>query len=938
MAFIPGQYFSPLKTRLLRLGRFFLVLPFFWGPATGRAQDQALKAADHYELTEQWDESPDPPLPDQSKPSPSSTTLYPDSLTVDSSGNVYLASGGQKGTFLRKFTPQGKCVLTWTLEKGSCGCITAYRMATDPAGNLYVGDSCCNRILVYSPEGKVINQIGGPGSPKTFNFIAGMAVEDSGNIFESDSNQIHEFSPDGKKLLEFGKEGSWDGEFKTPGNMALDGKGHLYVADNWNGRIEKFSTKGDFQASLGEWGPEPRRAKFPGFLRVGPNGDLFAAGKEVQWFDPQGQWVKSLPIGGAGFEPGRGPAGEALDAQGNLFLVYPEYPKVLKFTPTQGPAKVPPPVAALPGQNPWPLVFKMSGKEIAPVQNPMALALDPQGSVDVLDQGYEIKNRSQDYHQSRLIQFSPDLVPLRELCANFSPGTRGNLESPAGMALDPQNRIYIADTQHHRVQVFDQDGLLQALWGTKGSQKDSDWLPTGIAVDGQGHVFVTDISDDEVQKFTPEGKFLGKWGGPGKGAGKFRNPYGIAVDPKGRIYVADTGNDRVQVFNEGGKLLDTWKGGKGHRFRGPQAVAVGPDGRIWVGDTGNQRLEVFSPKGKWESGRALSGNPAGLAPDAAGNLYWADSAGHLVEKLGPKGEAQVFGKDMENGNIDRIAGVYMGGDGNLLLTSNGKAFRYGLDGKFLGSWQSEDPKKVPDYSGVRLFGLFLPRPSGEIWILQGRYNRLNLLKYSNDGKLLGTLLGGTVDQPVDGGVTIGEAPWIHSLPPDYATFDSRGDLFVADIRNYRVLKFDSQLHLLKAWGRQGNRDGDFQWINGMVMDSHDRLYVLESETGRVQVFDTDGHLTGHWTARLDNPNPALQYSFRGLFLDPAGDLLLPVMDAKGDEVYCYTTGGEYLTRLSLGILLHSFDWDKQGNMYYTPQTANNEIHLVPASAFKPTPK
>jgi DNA-binding beta-propeller fold protein YncE len=73
--------------------------------------------------------------------------------------------------------------------------------------------------------------------------------------------------------------------------------------------------------------------------------------------------------------------------------------------------------------------------------------------------------------------------------------------------------------------------------------------PAGIGIDKDGNVYVAEIGNDRVQVFDKDGNPLTMWGKKGSGTGEFGNLHGLIVDKQtGWIYVADTANNRVQVF------------------------------------------------------------------------------------------------------------------------------------------------------------------------------------------------------------------------------------------------------------------------------------------------------------------------------------------------------------------------------------------------------
>jgi uncharacterized repeat protein (TIGR01451 family) len=101
---------------------------------------------------------------------------------------------------------------------------------------------------------------------------------------------------------------------------------------------------------------------------------------------------------------------------------------------------------------------------------------------------------------------------------------------------------------NHRIVKFDSFGNFQATWGSEGSSDGKFRFPAGIAVDGDGSVYVADTENHRIQKFDSAGKLLTKFGTGGIGNGLFDRPIGIDIDELGNIYVADRNNRKVHKF------------------------------------------------------------------------------------------------------------------------------------------------------------------------------------------------------------------------------------------------------------------------------------------------------------------------------------------------------------------------------------------------------
>jgi sugar lactone lactonase YvrE len=123
----------------------------------------------------------------------------------------------------------------------------------DSKGRLYTTEGTPGRIQQFSPEGKPLLFWGDKGQPpggfgalqtgyakNTFGPI-GILVDRHDRVWVSSLNdRVQAFTPEGKFLLGIGGTGQGPGQFVRPHGMALDSKGHLYVADAGNQRIQKF--------------------------------------------------------------------------------------------------------------------------------------------------------------------------------------------------------------------------------------------------------------------------------------------------------------------------------------------------------------------------------------------------------------------------------------------------------------------------------------------------------------------------------------------------------------------------------------------------------------------------------------------------------------------------------------------------------------------------
>jgi serine/threonine protein kinase/sugar lactone lactonase YvrE len=125
----------------------------------------------------------------------------------------------------------------------------------------------------------------------------------------------------------------------------------------------------------------------------------------------------------------------------------------------------------------------------------------------------------------------------------------GQLQLPAGLAVDRSGQLYVVDYGASRISVFSKAGLFQRSFGSKGTGKSEFNVPRGICVDRHDRLYVADSLNHRIQVFNTRGEYLYFFGGRGSETGKFIGPSDLSIDPENNcLYVVDRGNCRVQVF------------------------------------------------------------------------------------------------------------------------------------------------------------------------------------------------------------------------------------------------------------------------------------------------------------------------------------------------------------------------------------------------------
>ena len=234
-------------------------------------------------------------------------------------------------------------------------------------------------------------------------------------------------------------------------------------------------------------------------------------------------------------------------------------------------------------------------------------------------------------------------------------------------------------------------------------------LPAGVAVDSSGNVYLADQGNNCIRELTPNGGGTGTvvvgsvlggecWiagGGTSALSAPFNSPTGVAVDGSGNVYVADKGNSCIWEIAAGTATAVTLAGtcGTPGIFQAPSGVAVDVGGNVYVVDAGNSRIFKISPSGSvavlagstggYADGTGAAAQflrPRGIAVDAVGNVYVADSGNNLIRRITPDGTVTTLAGTVAGGYADGPAasagfnspyGVAADGSGNVYVADSG---------------------------------------------------------------------------------------------------------------------------------------------------------------------------------------------------------------------------------------------------------------------------
>jgi len=155
--------------------------------------------------------------------------------------------------------PDGNLIRQFgVLGKGKGQYDEIHGLAYDSRTNqIYVTDSCNNRVQVVEDDGQLVRSIGNTGDKsQKLAFPHAVTLDSKGRtiVSEYETHRIHVYSPDGTSLFTFGKKGSNIGEFNDPRGVTVDKNDNIVVCDYFNHRVQVFDPEGNFLHSFGSQG------------------------------------------------------------------------------------------------------------------------------------------------------------------------------------------------------------------------------------------------------------------------------------------------------------------------------------------------------------------------------------------------------------------------------------------------------------------------------------------------------------------------------------------------------------------------------------------------------------------------------------------------------------------------------------------------------------
>ncbi len=607
----------------------------------------------------------------------------------------------------------------------STGIGTVKRVTVDTGGNVYF--SAGHAVFKITTGGTLTLVAGnsrpgffGDGGPATaaqLNSPQGLAVDSQGYLYIADqgNNRVRMVTPQGviSTIAGNGKVGAprflgdagpaTAANLNQPGGVAVDKQGNVYIADTGDNSIREVGTNGAINTIAGN-----------GFQTNGNPGDTLLASEST------------LAL----------PEDVFVDSSGNVFIADTGDAEVREITASTGIISVVAGACDITSSS----TSTNTGESCsigyagdgglanqAGLVEPAAVVVDSAGNVYIAEPTDG---------RIREVSTIKTKVDINTIVGSGTLGFSGDgaaanaaeLNRPTGVAVDGSGNIYIADSLNYRIRVAQAGGSVKTFAGNGGYSYSGDGgaatsaqmnSPHAVVADGAGNYYIADAGNNVVRKVSANGVITtfagnGTSGSSGDGSAatsaELSGPQGLALDGAGNLYIADTGNSRVREVSGGTITTVAGNGTAGYSGDGsaatsaqlyaPVGLAFDAKGSLYIADTDNSAVRkvtsgvISTVAGNGRQGYAGDGGPAskaqlnypqGVAVDAAGNLYITDTLNYAIRMVSP------------SGNIATIAGTGVSG--------------YSGDGGAASLAQLSDPTGIAVDSAGNVFSsrFMLPR-------------------------------------------------------------------------------------------------------------------------------------------------------------------------------------------------------------------------------------
>ena len=439
-------------------------------------------------------------------------------VTVDASGNIYIADSGN--SCIREVivstggisTVAGNGTVGYSGDGGLSPSAELYSpdgLAVDSAGNIYIADTGNERIRavgleaapVVLPPAGLISTVAGDGTAR-YSGDGGLAI-----------------------IAELYQPQAVSADSTYNSGVAVDSAGNIYISDSSNNRIRKVAVSNGIISTV--------------------------AGDGTAGYSGDGGLATSAEL--------RYPWGVTVDASGNIYIVDTNNRRIRKVTASTGI------ISTVAGDGTYGYSGDGGAATSAELYYPKGVAADSAGNIYFAD-GYRI----------RKVTASTGVISTVAGDGTYGysgdggPATSAELFVPDGVAVDSAGNIYIADANNNRIRkVTASTGIISTVAGDGAAGYSGDggaatsaelYEPTGVAVDSAGNLYISDATNNRIRKVTASAGIISTVAGDGTAgysgdggaatSAELAGPESVTVDSSGNIYFADSTNERIRAVGQ----------------------------------------------------------------------------------------------------------------------------------------------------------------------------------------------------------------------------------------------------------------------------------------------------------------------------------------------------------------------------------------------------
>jgi YD repeat-containing protein len=334
--------------------------------------------------------------------------------------------------------------------------------------------------ITYDSSGKPSETRTGTYSKVNYGYEGGklseIAVQDPAATDTPPEEALEEEGASGQPVYRssLGASGTEDGEVLSPGGMALDTSGHLWVADRGNDRVQEFGSAGEYLGKIGSFGSGTGRLRSPAAVAIDSGGDVWVAdagNDRLEEFNQEGKYLSQLGAKGTGSgqfsDPG--PQGLAIDSEGGILVADTGGGRIERFSKE--------------GK----FIESFGASELS---EPTGIAVGPGNRIWVTDGVTD-----------EVLEFSSAGKLIRQFGSEGE--EEGQFQHPSSIAVDTEGRVWVCDTGTGRVQELTEAGEFLHEFGSEGSIEGRLKGPKGIVADTKGDVWVAGVGSEASESGPP---------------------------------------------------------------------------------------------------------------------------------------------------------------------------------------------------------------------------------------------------------------------------------------------------------------------------------------------------------------------------------------------------------------------------------------------------